>query len=54
VVVVLQVARIARLAILHRPLNLPASIGNLLFGLVAALLGALLAGQNTAKRGPAN
>jgi hypothetical protein len=53
VVVVLQVARIARLAVLHRPLNLPASVGNLLFGLVAALLGALLAGQNTAKRGSA-
>jgi hypothetical protein len=54
VVVVLQVARIVRLAVLHRPLNLPAAFGNLLFGLVAALLGALLAGQNTAKRGPAN
>jgi hypothetical protein len=54
VVGVLQVARIARLAALHRPLNLPASVGNLLFGLVAALLGALLAGQNRAKRGPAN
>jgi hypothetical protein len=53
VVLVLQVARITRLAVLHRPLNLPASLGNLLFGVLAALVGALLAGQNTAKRGPA-
>jgi hypothetical protein len=54
VVIVLQLLRIGRLAILKRPLNLPVSLGNLLLGLVAAVVGGMLAGQNPAKRGPAN
>jgi cell division protein FtsW (lipid II flippase) len=54
VVIVLQLLRIARLAVLKRPLNLPVSLGNLLLGLLAAVVGGMLAGQNPAKRGPAN
>lgn len=49
VVVGLQVVRIVRLSALHRPLNLPASLGNLLLGLLAAVLGGLLAGQKPTK-----
>lgn len=47
VVALLQVMRIARLAVLRRPLALPATVGNVLLGLVAAVVGGLLAGQKT-------
>jgi hypothetical protein len=54
VVIVLQLLRVGRLAVLKRPLNLPVSLGNLLLGLLAGVVGGMLAGQNRAKRGPAN
>jgi hypothetical protein len=49
VVGVLQILRIARLAIVGKPLALPAALGNVLLGLVTAVLAGLLAGQKTGK-----
>ena len=50
VVGLLQVVRIVRLALLGRPLNLPASLGNVLLGLVTSVAAGLLAGQKSGKR----
>jgi hypothetical protein len=49
VVAALQVVRLVRLAIVGRPLGLPAALGNVLLGLVTAVLAGLLAGQKTGK-----
>lgn len=50
VVAMLQIMRVVRLGVLGRPLNLPASLGNLLLGLVTSVAAGLLAGQKTGKR----